>query len=643
VSTSGDAGADTGLVGLNLIAKGTIQDPAGNGLSASLPVVGQAYGYDTNAPTASIALAGSSPTFAASVSWKVTFTESVAGVSTSDFSLSNSGLSGTPLVTGVSGSGAVYTVTAATGTGNGTLALQIPGSGSITDLAGNPLTAATFPMTGPAYTFVPQPYSLFAGDASCSDAGISVGGKYNVFWAAHSNGAFTLQGSYNTFGTSDAGCTPTVAGKGNAFGRNSAAAPTAGPNNLPYPQTFDQTNVCSQAGAHHGATFTIANGSSGIYCATSSITFASSNITATVTLVAPSIQMNGSGLNLTPAYGNLIAFNTNTTVGNTGLTLALSGGNDTFHDGTLYDPYGALTVGGSGSNFDGFFEAYTISISGSNNTFTGEGPASYLSVTGNVNPVWPGGGAVAIPLTFTNSNGNDEMVTSLDVSIVNSSVPAGCNLSDFAIAPSNVGPTQPLNVPANSSVTLGDTPVQGVTAPTITYADLGDQTTCEGAKFTLSYLATDTNGSNTGTVTVGTPTSWTVTFGTATGGPLLPTSLTHPPVATVPVTMTNNDASAEYLHRIVYTITPGWSACAGGGTNHSGTCSGGSANGDPACVAADFSLNGSTPGAAATVLYGVEVGPNAVIAASFTIQMIDNHHNQDACIGAHPDVSVDAS
>jgi hypothetical protein len=463
-----------------------------------------------------------------------------------------------------------------------------------------------------------------------------------VFWAAHSNGAFTVLGSYNTFGTSDAGCAPTVGGKGNAFGRDSAAAPTAGPSNLPYPQTFDQTNVCSQPGAHHGTSFTITNGSSGIYCATSAITFGSSNVTATVTLVAPSIQMNGSGLNLTPAYGNLIAFNPSTTVGNNGVSIAANGGDDTFHNGTVYDPYGALTLGGSGSNFDGFFEAYTININGSNNTFTGEGPASYLTVSGDVGPVWPGGGAVAIPVKFTDNNGNPQVVTSLDVDVVTSSFPAGCNPSDFTITQSNLGPTQPLTVPGNGSVTL---PAQGVTAPAITYADNGDQHTCAGATFTLSYLATDTNGSNTGTVTVGVPSAFTVSFGVASGGLLLPTLLpdANQHIDTVPVTVTNNDGGQESLHQIVYQIPPTWVACAGGAPIHSGICSGGPADGDPACVAADFSINSGTAGAASTVAFNQEIGPSGHVSTSFTIRMVENHQNQDACIGVHVSLTAVAT
>jgi hypothetical protein len=64
------------------------------------------------------------------------------------FALVNSGLTG-PAITGVSGSGASYVVTAATGTGAGTLALRVPSPGAIKDLAGNPLSGT--PFVGQAY------------------------------------------------------------------------------------------------------------------------------------------------------------------------------------------------------------------------------------------------------------------------------------------------------------------------------------------------------------------------------------------------------------------------------------------------------------------------------------------------------------
>jgi hypothetical protein len=52
VSTTSTTGTNAGSIGLNLTSIGSIADAATNALSATLPVVGQAYTYDTTAPTA---------------------------------------------------------------------------------------------------------------------------------------------------------------------------------------------------------------------------------------------------------------------------------------------------------------------------------------------------------------------------------------------------------------------------------------------------------------------------------------------------------------------------------------------------------------------------------------------------------------
>ena len=94
---------------------------------------------DTTPPTVtSIARASTNPSAAASVDFTVTFSESVTGVNAADFSITQSGLTGTA-ITNVSGSGSVYTVTVSPGTGSGTLRLDLIDNDSIQDLAGNPL------------------------------------------------------------------------------------------------------------------------------------------------------------------------------------------------------------------------------------------------------------------------------------------------------------------------------------------------------------------------------------------------------------------------------------------------------------------------------------------------------------------------
>lgn len=335
----------------------------------------------------------------------------------------------------------------------------------------------------------PPKTALFANDASCSKAGITLSGSQNtVAGYSHSNGAFVVSGSKNTFGLSDAVCTPSVSGSQNTF--NGAGTP-GHEQVLSFPETFNQSTVCSQPGVHTGTTLTISSGTpSGIYCYSSSITLSESNLTATVTLVAPSITLSGSSLNLTPAYQDLLAYDTNTAVGNAGLTV--SGSSIATHGATVYAPYAAVSLSGAKYSWDGMIEADTITISGAQSTYTGEGPAPVglsFGISGSgVGHPWPGGPAIRIPLTLSNPNSDPIYVTALTVTVTNN--PNGCSNAanvlihqiDFSTAASS---PNAIVVPANGSVTL---PAQGVAAPTAQLLDThANQNACANQTFTLSY------------------------------------------------------------------------------------------------------------------------------------------------------------
>jgi len=78
------------------------------------------------------------PTGAESINFSVTFSQPVTGVDTSDFSLTTSGVSG-PAVSGLSGSGSIYTVTVNTGSGSGTIRLNVSDNDSIVNGLGTVL------------------------------------------------------------------------------------------------------------------------------------------------------------------------------------------------------------------------------------------------------------------------------------------------------------------------------------------------------------------------------------------------------------------------------------------------------------------------------------------------------------------------
>ena len=126
-----------------------------NGVNPSLTNVpftsGQTYTIDKTAPVvSSIVRAAANPSNATSVTFTVTFSETVSGVTTGNFSVDATGPSGAS-ITGISGTGATRTVTVSTGTGDGTLSVDLLNSlNNITDNAGNTMSSAF--VSGEAYT-----------------------------------------------------------------------------------------------------------------------------------------------------------------------------------------------------------------------------------------------------------------------------------------------------------------------------------------------------------------------------------------------------------------------------------------------------------------------------------------------------------
>ncbi len=145
-TVTASTGTGSGTLGLNMVnTTGTTPSVTG------LPFTGEVY---TILPAVTaITRADADPTGAASVSWTVTFSSSVSGVSSGNFALANAGLSGTPAITSVTGSGTTWTVTASTGSGSGTLGLNMTGSGGVTPgVAGLPFTGEVYTVQRPTVT-----------------------------------------------------------------------------------------------------------------------------------------------------------------------------------------------------------------------------------------------------------------------------------------------------------------------------------------------------------------------------------------------------------------------------------------------------------------------------------------------------------
>ncbi|GAB4501670.1 MAG: hypothetical protein Fur0035_12130 [Anaerolineales bacterium] len=140
-----NTGNGSGTLHMNLVDDNSILDLAGNSLGgpgAQDYTAGQDYTINRNAPVVRwIIRADPNPTSAASVNFTVTFDQSVSGVDTADFALTTTSLSGAS-ISGVSGSGTNYTVSVSTGSGSGTIRLDLMDNDTIVNGGGIPLGGA---------------------------------------------------------------------------------------------------------------------------------------------------------------------------------------------------------------------------------------------------------------------------------------------------------------------------------------------------------------------------------------------------------------------------------------------------------------------------------------------------------------------
>ena len=132
---------------------GKIKDLAGNETEVTLTLI---VTDDSTPPVVvSVALADPNPTSAAEVEFTVSFSESVTGVDALDFTITKTGDITGYAITKVSPpncQSTLYTVAVATGSGSGTLRLDVLNNGSIQDVVLNPLAAGF--SAGSAYTVV---------------------------------------------------------------------------------------------------------------------------------------------------------------------------------------------------------------------------------------------------------------------------------------------------------------------------------------------------------------------------------------------------------------------------------------------------------------------------------------------------------
>lgn len=139
---TGDGTLRLDLLDNDSILDGTSLPLGGIGFGNGNFTAGEIYLINKNVPVVtSILRADQNPTSAASVRFTVNFSEPVTGVDAADFALAVSGVNEAGIAS-VSGLNSAYTVTVNTGSGNGTLRLDLLDDDSILDSASTPLGGA---------------------------------------------------------------------------------------------------------------------------------------------------------------------------------------------------------------------------------------------------------------------------------------------------------------------------------------------------------------------------------------------------------------------------------------------------------------------------------------------------------------------
>jgi hypothetical protein len=196
---------------------GAIRDAVGNDAASALNSVAPTSGVLVNAlaPTVtSVVRDGAALTNATSVSFIVTFSESVQGVDASDFTLAGNGASGS--IASVSGSGRTWTVVVDDIGGDGTLRLDLNASGTgIVASSSGQVLAGGF-TSGEPYTldFAPP---VLDGAITISDSALKIGDSATVtFRFTEAVKDFTIgdvtvpNGELSNLTTSDGGITWTA-------------------------------------------------------------------------------------------------------------------------------------------------------------------------------------------------------------------------------------------------------------------------------------------------------------------------------------------------------------------------------------------------------------------------------------------------
>jgi subtilisin-like proprotein convertase family protein len=218
-----NTGTGDGTIRLDLTNTTGLSDPAGNTVPG-LPFDGDTVTIDKTLPAVlSIDLVGATPTNAGTVQYTLTFSEAVTGLTAANLTLVTTGTISGAAITGLTGSGTTYTVTVSTGTGDGTLRLDLANTSGISDSATNPLAG---PFDGQVVTIdKTPPVGLTTGPVGANptnaiDVAFTVTFSEPVFGLSASNFSLVTTGAVNgasIIGLSGTGAAYTITVR-NGFG-----------------------------------------------------------------------------------------------------------------------------------------------------------------------------------------------------------------------------------------------------------------------------------------------------------------------------------------------------------------------------------------------------------------------------------------
>jgi hypothetical protein len=220
-------------------------------------------------------------------------------------------------------------------------------------------------------------YAIYANNSTCGNQSITIpGGDLTVNGPVHSSGDLKVSGANLTVNA------PTTYGGPNHCGwrqsganpnYNGSSSPTADYSTTTWPEPWSTSNIpCTYT---LSGTQTIPSSGTvlptGVYCDYGgTLKISAAGVSGVVALVAGRVQISGANVGLTPYYGDLLIYN----IGTSAFQWSGAGAGTT---GTIYAPQANAQISGSsGSAYNLFIEADTVSISGQGWTLTGNGPTA---------------------------------------------------------------------------------------------------------------------------------------------------------------------------------------------------------------------------------------------------------------------------